>query len=109
MDMNDYQQAALRTARDKSAKHELFHLVLGLSGESGEIAEKIKKVIRDQNSDFSKLDVEDISKELGEVLWHLAVLADYFSIRLDAIADKNIKKLADRHRRGKISGSGDTR
>lgn len=108
MNVNDYQKAALRTARPKDAENEFLHLVLGLVGEAGEVAEKVKKVIRDENSDFSKLD-ELFKKELGDVLWHIAVLADYFGITLEEIAQMNIDKLADRFERGKIGGSGDTR
>lgn len=108
MNLNDYQQAALRTARPKDANDEFLHLVLGLVGEAGEVAEKVKKVIRDENSDFSRLD-ELFKKELGDVLWHIAVLADYFGITLEEVAQLNIDKLADRLRRGKIGGSGDTR
>ena len=108
MQLNDYQKLALRTARPKTADNELMHLLLGLVGESGEIAEKVKKVIRDQNSDFSKLD-ELFEKELGDVLWHIAVLANYFDISLEKIAQQNIDKLASRLERGKIGGSGDDR
>ena len=60
--MNDYQQAALRTARGKDQKDELFHLLLGLCGEAGEIAEKMKKIVRDKNSDFANVDVDDMKK-----------------------------------------------
>lgn len=108
MNLNDYQKAALRTARSKDADNEFLHLVLGLVGEAGEVAEKVKKVIRDENGDFSKLD-ELFRKELGDVLWHIAVLADYFGITLEEVAQMNIDKLADRLKRGKIGGSGDTR
>ena len=108
MQLNDYQQKALKTARSKDASGEFYHLLLGLVGESGEIAEKVKKVIRDENSDFSKLD-ELFEKELGDVLWHIAVLAAYFDIPLEKIAQQNIEKLASRQKRGKISGSGDSR
>ena len=109
MNLNDYQQAALRTASPKDKKNEFFHLVLGLVGESGEIAEKIKKIVRDHNSDLSKLDVDDIKKELGDVLWHVAVLANYFDITLEDVGETNIEKLASRMKRGTISGSGDNR
>lgn len=107
--MNEYQQAALRTARPKQANDEVFHLLLGLCGEAGEIAEKTKKIVRDKNSDFSQLDKKDLEKELGDVLWHVAVLADYFDISLDEVALSNIAKLADRQRRNKLAGSGDNR
>ena len=69
MNLNDYQKAALRTAAPKDKVNEIFHLVLGLTGEAGEIAEKAKKIVRDKNSDFSQLDTDDLTKELGDVLW----------------------------------------
>ncbi len=109
MTFDEYQKLALRTARDKSAKHELFHLTMGLAGEAGEVAEKIKKVIRDNDSNESFIDVENMSKELGDVLWHLAVLANYFDIPFDKIATDNIDKLASRLKRCTIGGSGDNR
>jgi len=109
MNMNDYQQAALRTASPKTKKDEVFHLILGLVGEAGEIAEKAKKVVRDQKSDFATFDTDDLTKELGDVLWYVAVLADHFDIDLQDIADVNIAKLASRQQRGKLSGSGDNR
>ena len=109
MNMNDYQQKALRTANPRDKKNELFHLLLGLCGESGEIAEKAKKIIRDKESDFTQLDRDDFTKELGDVLWHVAVLADHFDIPLDVVASKNIEKLASRKARGVIGGSGDNR
>lgn len=109
MNLNDYQQLALRTAAPKDKKNELFHLLLGLCGESGEIAEKMKKIVRDKDSDFSTVDVADLKKELGDVLWHVAVIADYFEIALEDVGDTNIKKLASRLKRGKIGGSGDNR
>lgn len=109
MTLDDYQQAALRTDSMQGKENALFHLLLGLCGETGEIAEKAKKIVRDQDSDFSKWDRDDIVKELGDVMWHVAVTADYFDISLDEIAEKNIAKLADRMKRNMISGSGDNR
>lgn len=109
MNLNEYQVLAKRTASPKDKKNEVFHLVLGLCGEAGEVAEKIKKVIRDKDSDFSQLDLDDLNKELGDVLWHIAILGDYFDIPLDDIGAKNIEKLASRLERGTISGSGDNR
>jgi NTP pyrophosphatase (non-canonical NTP hydrolase) len=109
MTLNDYQTAALRTANPKEKKNELFHLLLGLCGETGEIAEKAKKIVRDEDSDFSKWDQDDLVKELGDVMWHVAVTAHYFDIPLDEIGEKNIAKLADRQKRNMIAGSGDNR
>lgn len=109
MNLNEYQTLALRTANPRDKKNELFHLLLGLCGEAGEIAEKSKKIIRDYDSDFSTLDKDDLAKELGDVLWHVAVIADYFDIELDKVGSANIEKLASRLKRGVISGSGDNR
>ncbi|MEV0611676.1 nucleoside triphosphate pyrophosphohydrolase family protein [Nonomuraea sp. NPDC050404] len=109
MNINDYQQAALRTAAPKNKHNELFHLLLGLVGETGEIAEKAKKIVRDHDSDFSQWDIEDLKKELGDSLWYIAVIADHFDIALEEVAQLNIAKLADRQRRGVIGGSGDGR
>ena len=108
MNMNDYQQKALRTA-NPGHKNELFHLVLGLVGESGEIAEKMKKLIRDHDSDESKIDLDDIKKELGDVLWYAAVLASYLGISLEEVAQANVDKRASRQQRGVLGGSGDNR
>lgn len=109
MTFDEYQKKALRTARDPREKDEFFHLVLGLVGESAEVAEKVKKWIRDQDSDMTKLNLEDIKKELGDVLWYIAVLAEFLDLSIDDIAKLNIEKLASRNRRGTLNGSGDNR
>ena len=109
MTIDDYQQAALRTAAPRTKKNELFHLVLGLAGESGEIAEKIKKVVWHHNSDESKIDRDDLAKELGDLLWYITVMADYFDLSLEKIAAGNIAKLASREQRGVLRGNGDNR
>ncbi|CAN5185146.1 nucleoside triphosphate pyrophosphohydrolase family protein [soil metagenome] len=109
MTFAEYQQLALRTARSADEPDELLHRVLGLVGEAGEIAEKFKKYIRDLDSDMSKLDVDDMAKELGDVLWYIAVLGDYLGLSMEDIADKNIAKLASRQARGTLKGSGDNR
>ncbi len=109
MDCDDYQRAAMRTARDKDARDEFMHLVLGLVGEAGEIAEKIKKLVRDQDSDLARLDRDDMAAELGDVLWYTAVLANYLDLSLSDIAQRNVDKLADRQQRAVLGGSGDHR
>lgn len=109
MHLNEYQQAALRTAAPKDKHNEVFHLLLGLVGEAGELAEKAKKIVRDKDSDFTQWDPDDLKKELGDTLWYIAVLADFFSIPLDEVAQLNLTKLADRQNRNVLSGSGDNR
>lgn len=86
-----------------------IYTALGLNGEAGEIAEKVKKVLRDHDGDFSKLDKDDISKELGDVLWYVSAFAHSIGLSLDDIARGNIEKLSSRKTRGVIRGSGDNR
>jgi NTP pyrophosphatase (non-canonical NTP hydrolase) len=109
MDCDDYQRAAMRTARDKEAPDEFMHLVLGLVGEAGEIAEKVKKLVRDDNSDLARLDRDDMAAEIGDVLWYSAVLANFLDLSLNDVAQRNVDKLADRQRRAVLGGSGDQR
>jgi NTP pyrophosphatase (non-canonical NTP hydrolase) len=109
MDCDDYQRAALRTARDKDAPDEFMHLILGLVGEAGEIAEKIKKLVRDEHGDLGQLDRDDMAAEIGDVLWYAAVLANFLGFSLNDVAQRNVDKLADRQRRAVLGGSGDCR
>jgi NTP pyrophosphatase (non-canonical NTP hydrolase) len=109
MTLDDYQTKALLTARAATEKDEIYHRVLGLVGEAGEIAEKFKKLVRDHNGDLLKLDVADMKKELGDVLWYVAVLADQLHIPLEDVASANIAKLQDRMARNVLKGSGDNR
>lgn len=99
----------MRTARDKDAPDEFMHLVLGLVGEAGEIAEKVKKLVRDKHSDVAQLDRDDMAAELGDVLWYSAVLANFLDLSLNDVAQRNVDKLADRQRRNALGGSGDNR
>ena len=88
------------------------YLTLGLCGESGEVAEKMKKIIRDhRDSDMDALynKREEIKKELGDVLWYISSLSSELGIDLNEVAEKNIEKLKSRKDRGKIGGSGDNR
>lgn len=83
------------------------YATLGLVGEAGEIANKVKKMSRDGVSwDDIRL---DIAAELGDVLWYMARLCDEFGLDLEWVANKNMEKLNDRAIRGKLGGSGDTR
>ena len=102
-DLNDYQQQAVKFAiypKDMG----LAYTALGLTGEAGEYAEKIKKFIRD-----GVMDDRLAAKELGDVLWYLANAAQELGYDLSEIAEMNLQKLADRKGRNKIGGSGDER
>lgn len=83
----------------------LVENTLGLVGEAGEVAEKIKKKIRDN----SRITQEEIVKELGDVLFYTTALANYFSSDLGIVMEMNITKLDDRQKRGTLKGSGDNR
>ena len=104
-----YQEKACETAI--FPKHRATeYLTLGLTGEAGEIANKVKKFIRDGATKDEYLAKRiEIGYEIGDVLWYCAVLADELEMNLGHIMEKNLEKLADRHKRGKISGSGDHR
>ena len=107
MTFDEYQEKAMRTATPASAS--LAYGALGLNGEAGEVAEKIKKWIRDSGSDISKLNKDEMAKELGDVLWYVARIGDLLDLKMNDIASANISKLSDRKSRGVISGSGDNR
>lgn len=110
MTLDDYQKRAKTTSTQlASDPFTPYYFTLGLTGEAGEVAEKLKKVLRNHNSDFSKLDLDDFKKELGDVLWYLAMLADHFGLSLDDVANTNLAKLADRKKRGVIKSAGDNR
>lgn len=108
MNMDDYQQKALSTNINPGT-HIFFDRMFGLVGEAGEMADKVKKWIRDDQADWAKLDKELMVSELGDVLWYVATLADTLGYRLDEVAAKNLAKLADRQDRGKLAGAGDAR
>lgn len=71
--------------------------------------EKAKKVVRDNDSYFDDNFRHELRKELGDVLWYVAVLCDYFQTDLDSVAGLNLRKLQDRKDRGVLGGSGDDR
>jgi NTP pyrophosphatase (non-canonical NTP hydrolase) len=108
MNLNEYQQAARRTAI-YAAHHRVIYPALGLASEAGEVAGKVKKVLRDQGGDFVSAPLEAIKDELGDVLWYVAVLAGDLGLSLDEIAAANLGKLASRKERGRLSGGGDRR
>jgi NTP pyrophosphatase (non-canonical NTP hydrolase) len=107
MNFDDYQDTCLITAVYPHVGDNIYYPALGLAGEAGEIANKIKKVMRDGTPATSIR--EDIKNEIGDVLWYCAVLAREFDLDLQEIAVSNLEKLADRARRNMIGGSGDHR
>ena len=109
MDLRTYQSRARETARYPDAGSNPIYPTLGLCGEAGEVADKVKKVLRDQNGEFSPEVAQALMLELGDVLWYVAQLASELGFELDQIAEANLQKLASRAARNVISGSGDHR
>lgn len=110
MDFNNYQFRAAKTAiYPKEGLQGLLYTSLGLVSEAGEVAGKVKKILRDDESVISPDRHEQLVDELGDVLWYCAMVADELGITLSYAAMRNIDKLEDRMNRGKIQGSGDNR
>jgi NTP pyrophosphatase (non-canonical NTP hydrolase) len=103
MDFKEYQKKAVEFAIYPEA-YKVIYPTLGLCGEAGEVAEKVKKQVRDGN--FNR---HEVAKELGDVLWYLANLANDIGYNLSEVAVISIDKLQSRKDRGVISGSGDNR
>ena len=109
MDFKTYQKKARLTAEYPDLGSNNIYPTLGLVGEAGEVAEKVKKVIRDKNGIFDEESKMAIKKELGDVLWYLSNLCTEFNFSLDEVALQNLEKLRKRADMGNISGSGDDR
>jgi NTP pyrophosphatase (non-canonical NTP hydrolase) len=106
MTFKEYQKKANSTA---IYKYKIIYPCIGLAGETGEVCEKIKKVLRDNDSIFDDKRKEEIKKELGDVLWYVSAIATDLGLNLDEIAEDNIEKLFKRKKDNKIQGSGDNR
>lgn len=105
MNFDEYQQIAKSTAI-YPVKSKLIYPALGLAGEAGEVAEKIKKKIRDGETDNFE---QELAKELGDVLWYISAIASDLGYDLSLIAQMNINKLQSRQQRNTLQGSGDNR
>lgn len=108
MKLNEYQKAALSTAIYPN-DYNISYLALAICGEAGELADKVKKVIRDKNGQFYIADLSAIALELGDILWYAANLAKALGYDLSDIAQMNIEKINGRVERGTIHGTGDNR
>jgi NTP pyrophosphatase (non-canonical NTP hydrolase) len=102
-----YQEDAQKTAIYNEGLRVIYP-TMGL-GEVGEVQGKIKKVFRDKEGKFDETTKKEIGKELGDVLWYLAVLARDLDLDLETIAKENVAKLKSRQERGVLGGSGDNR
>jgi NTP pyrophosphatase (non-canonical NTP hydrolase) len=110
VDLNDYQRRAGRFAKypgnNTGTLEAVSYCALGLAGEAGEVANKVKKLLRDGDSFEMR---KEIVKELGDCLWYLSQCADELSSTLQDVGYINLQKLDDRRERGTLQGSGDNR
>lgn len=113
MKMNEYQDFTVKTALYPGVGtgriEAISYTALGLVGEAGEIANKVKKIIRDNDGVLTPEVAAELAKELGDVFWYLARFAAEIDYPLENIAEANIAKLLDRRSRGVVTGSGDNR
>jgi len=108
MDFNKYQETAVETAIYPDT-HRILYPALGMAGEAGEVANKVKKIIRDGTDNMPEDWKDQLASEIGDVLWYCAALANDLGMPLSLIAAQNRDKLLERKQKGTISGSGDKR
>ena len=109
MNFQEYQEKSRKTALYPNIGSNFVYPTLGLAGEAGEVAEKIKKVIRDKEGIIDDTTREEIKKELGDVIWYLSQIASELNLSFDEVAQFNIEKLYSRMERGVLKGNGDNR
>lgn len=106
---NQYQQETAKTNLGKGDANQLYYLCLGIGGESGEILEKVKKILRNKGGEYDASDVESLAKEIGDVFWYLSELSSLLGLSLGNVAMLNVMKLRDRYERNVIASEGDNR
>ena len=104
--LNNYQMQARKFAIYPEDM-QIMYPALGLAGEAGEVADKVKKIYRDDRTDARFL--AEIAKEIGDVMWYCATLADDLGFDLQQVAEMNIYKLQCRRVKGALTGDGDDR
>lgn len=104
-----YHHEAWATAMYPNKGTDLSYPVLGLNGEAGEVAEKVKKVMRDKNGVVDDETRDAIVIELGDVIWYVNAICHTLGVHLGDVAEANLVKLNSRRLRGKIQGEGDNR
>jgi NTP pyrophosphatase (non-canonical NTP hydrolase) len=108
-ELDDYQRASRRTWFKVATEHPIVYPTLGLANEAGEVAGKVKKILRDRDGVIGDEDRTALVLELGDVLWYLAQMCTELGVTLEEVAAANIAKLAARSARGTIRGDGDAR
>lgn len=113
MELDEYQNQAAGfdffETTEKLTAPGFLEKILGLVGEAGETADKVKKIIRDKDGIMSGEDKAAIVKELGDTLWYVAAISRYLDVPLSEVAKGNVAKLSDRKERNKLHGEGDER
>lgn len=113
MNFDEYQKKAAKYDLSKATTDlkavGFIEKVLGLTGEAGETADKIKKILRDKNGVVSEEDNDLVVKELGDTLWYIASIARYLGVSFSEVAEGNLDKLESRWQRNKLHGEGDKR
>lgn len=113
MTFDEYQKQALTTAyTDPKYVDNLMDKTIwamGVAGEAGEVVEKWKKIVAYKEGKVSEEDLAELGKELGDVVWYIAVMANSLGLSFDDIMQRNVEKLKSRKERGVIKGAGDNR
>jgi NTP pyrophosphatase (non-canonical NTP hydrolase) len=110
MTFDEYQKQALTTAiKNPDPLMDKTIWAMGVAGEAGEVIEKWKKIVAYRGGEISQDDRAELSKELGDVIWYIAVLADSLGLSFDEVMQQNVKKLQDRQKRDVLKGAGDNR
>lgn len=108
MELNEYAEKAVATAV-YPREIGLIYTALGLAGESGEVANKVKKLLRDNNGVMTLAAKQELAHEVGDCLWYVAAFVEELGLSLDEVARLNLIKLATRAAKGTLHGSGDER
>lgn len=110
MTFDEYQKVSLTTAvHHPNQEMDRSIFAMGIAGEAGEVIEKWKKIVAYRDGVVTAEDLQELSKELGDVLWYIALFAHELGLSFDDIAQQNVDKLASRKARDTIKGQGDNR
>lgn len=109
MDFDEYQRETKESAIYPKLNPPWIYPCLGLTGETGELIEKLKKILRDSDFIDKEEKINELKKELGDILWYLSQLSTELGFSFQDIAEENIKKVKSRSERGVLHGEGDNR
>ena len=109
MTFDEYMKKSAVTANYPDMEHNIYYPTIGLAGEAGEVANKVKKIMRNDGGVTTYTSRLAIADELGDCIWYIAALCRELNVSMDWVAEKNIVKLYDRLERGKLQGDGDKR